>query len=164
MSRSTCTGREGKVYMGRSLQKDMAHVNVEAGLRSLWTSLREMKDLLAWRELVEAEKKPGQPPSFSIDHHINEELRFQYGFFVKTALDIHEFLNAKDVDVGSKEQRERRRDRGHREETGPRAREHPPRVEDKLSPQLQYLLLRSPCLLTVPFHGEEWCGLLPGDR
>ena len=89
----------------------MVHVNVEAGLRSLWTSLREMKDLLAWQELVEAEKRPGQPPSFSVDHHIDEELRLQYGFFVKTALDIHEFLNAKDVDVGSKAERERWRHR-----------------------------------------------------
>ena len=74
----------------------MEDPDIQAGLRSLSASLDKMKELVAWQELEEAERKPGLPPSFQVTNHVVEDLRVQYGSFVKTALDAHEILNSKD--------------------------------------------------------------------
>jgi len=87
----------------------MEKVNVEAGLRGLCESVRRIRALLAWQELEETEKKPGQPPSFRIDSHVEEDLRNEYGFFVKVALDLAEFLEQTRPETGAEEQRQRRR-------------------------------------------------------
>ena len=70
----------------------MEKVNVEAVIRGLSQSVRQIKALLAWQDLKETERKPGQPPSFRIDSHVEEDLRNEYSFFVKMALDLAEFL------------------------------------------------------------------------
>ena len=70
----------------------MTEANVEAGLRQLSECLRHIRSLMAWAELVKAEEKPGTPPSFRIDHRIDEDLRVQSGLFLKTSMDLHEVL------------------------------------------------------------------------
>jgi len=71
----------------------MEPVNIMAALKDLSKCLREIRSLLAWKELAEGEAKPGTPPSFRINHHIEEDVRHQCGFFLKTTMDLHEFLN-----------------------------------------------------------------------
>jgi hypothetical protein len=87
----------------------MEKVNVEAVLRGLSQSVRQVKALLAWQELEETEKKPGQPPSFRIDSHVEEDLRNEYGFFVKMALDLAEFLEQTRPGAGTVDEGQRRR-------------------------------------------------------
>lgn len=82
---------------------------MEAGLRGLSESVRRVKALLAWQELERSESRPGQPPSFSIDSHVEEDLRNQYSFFVKMALDLDEFLNQEEPGTRDEEQRQRQR-------------------------------------------------------
>jgi hypothetical protein len=87
----------------------MEKVNVEVVLRGLSQSVRQIRALLAWQELERSESKPGQPPSFRIDSHLEEDLRNEYSFFVKMALDLAEFLNQEEPGTGAEEQRQRQR-------------------------------------------------------
>jgi len=48
----------------------MAEVDLEAGLRSLRRSLRQIRALLAWEELKQSEAKPDQPTAFQINDPI----------------------------------------------------------------------------------------------
>ncbi len=66
--------------------------DITKGLRSLSESLQRLKALLAWVELVQAERRPHQPPSFQINHDLESEIRNEHGYFIKTAMDIHEVL------------------------------------------------------------------------
>jgi hypothetical protein len=59
-----CT-TERKAYIPVWLQFSMGDVDLEAGLRSLQESLRQIKTLLAWQQLKQAEAKPGQPPGLT---------------------------------------------------------------------------------------------------
>jgi len=88
----------------------MEEINIEAGIKSLAASLREIQSLLAWAELERTEYTPGIPPSFRIDNHIEEDLRAACGFFLKTAMDLHEILNGKDAASVELAQRARWRD------------------------------------------------------
>ena len=54
-----------------------------------------LNTLQAWAELKRSERKLGQPPSFCLDDHLAADLRNEYGFFVKTTMDIHDVLNKK---------------------------------------------------------------------
>ena len=47
---------DSNAYIVEELQKRVEQVDVEAGLRSLSESLRKLRSLLAWQELIEAEK------------------------------------------------------------------------------------------------------------
>ena len=85
----------------------MAEIKVEAGLRQLSECLREIKSLLAWQELVEAETRPGTPPSFRISDHTAQDLVNKCGQFFQTAMDLRDVLNAADSRVGSRESRTR---------------------------------------------------------
>ncbi len=71
----------------------MKAVNISAGMRSLSECLQQIKSLLAWADLVDAEGKRRTLLSFRIDHHTEDDLRNQCGFFLKTAMDLHEILN-----------------------------------------------------------------------
>ena len=84
----------------------MKAVNLLAALQDLSRCLQEIRSTLAWEELVREEARRGTPPSFRIDHHIDEDLRSQTGFFLKTAMDLHEVLNAESETSLSGEMRE----------------------------------------------------------
>jgi len=71
----------------------MAEADFEAGLRSLRNSLRQIKALLAWQQLVETESRPHEPPGFRITDSVETDLKNEYSFFVATALQIHSVLN-----------------------------------------------------------------------
>ena len=79
---------------------------VAGGLESLSESLQKIKALLAWAELKRSETRHDPPPSFRLDDHLSTELRNEYGFFIKTAMDIHEFLNSKSMRHVSKGKRQ----------------------------------------------------------
>lgn len=94
----------------------MEKTDIEAGLRSLRQCLNEMKSLLAWSDLVESERKPGKPPAFEIGRDIEQDLKAQYGMFVKTLLDLEDLL-ANEKARFSGRQRERWKQRLSRLET-----------------------------------------------
>jgi hypothetical protein len=71
----------------------MKESDVLRGLRSLSGSLQRLRALLAWVELIRTEKRPHQPPAFQISHDLESEIRNEYGYFIKTAMDIHDVLN-----------------------------------------------------------------------
>ena len=70
----------------------METYDIMSGLRSLSESLRRFKTLLAWAELERSERRRGEPPSFRIESHVADDLRNEYGFFIKTAMDIRDVL------------------------------------------------------------------------
>lgn len=71
----------------------MAEPDFEAELMSLRNSLRQIKELLAWQQLQEAELRPHEPPGFRITDSVETDLRNEYSFFLATALQIHGVLN-----------------------------------------------------------------------
>jgi hypothetical protein len=85
----------------------MSEVNVEAGLKQLSAGLREVRALLEWAELAEAETRPGTPPSFRLDHHVQEDLVVQTGGFIKTAMDLAEVLSQPGGQWGTEAERTR---------------------------------------------------------
>ena len=71
----------------------MAEADLEAGLRSLRKSLRQIKALLAWEQLKQAEARPNQPPSFTLNEPVEEDLKSEYSFFLFTSVQIHNALS-----------------------------------------------------------------------
>ena len=71
----------------------MAEADLEAGLRSLQKSLRQIKSLLAWEQLKQAEARPHQSPAFQIHDSAETDLRNEYSVFLFTSLQIHSILN-----------------------------------------------------------------------
>jgi hypothetical protein len=71
----------------------MAEADLEAGLRSLRDSLRQMKTLLAWEQLKQSESRPDQPPAFTICDPIETDLKNEYSFFLSTAVQMHSILS-----------------------------------------------------------------------
>jgi hypothetical protein len=71
----------------------MAEPDLEAGLRSLRKSFQQIKALLAWQQLKQAETNPDQPPGFRTADSVETDLRNEYSFFSATALQIHGVLN-----------------------------------------------------------------------
>jgi len=71
----------------------MAEVDLQAGLRSLRDSLRQIKSLLAWKQLKQAEVRPSHPPAFQISDPTKTDLRNEYSFFLSTSLQMHSVLN-----------------------------------------------------------------------
>jgi hypothetical protein len=90
LSSTRAMGAEGKVWIALAPWLSMERVDVRAGFRSLAQSLRRIRSLLAWQQLAEAERRG--PPSFQIDHHTEDDLRAECGFFLKTAMEIREAL------------------------------------------------------------------------
>jgi len=70
----------------------MAEVDLQAGLRRLRASLRQIRALLAWEQLKQAEAKPGQPPAFTIYDPTETDLKNEYSFFLSTLVQIHSIL------------------------------------------------------------------------
>jgi len=71
----------------------MAQPDLQAGIRSLRESLRQIQALLAWQHLKQAETKPGQPSSFVLTDSVESDLRNEYSFFLFTSMQIHSVLN-----------------------------------------------------------------------
>jgi len=72
----------------------MAEADLEAGLRSLRESLRQIKALLAWQELKQSELTPDHTPGFALlQDSVGTDLRNEYSFFLFTAMQMHSVLN-----------------------------------------------------------------------
>lgn len=71
----------------------MENADLEAGLRSLRSSLRQIKALLAWEQLKKSEKRPGQPPALHIHDPTGTDMRDEYSFFLYTSVQMHSVLN-----------------------------------------------------------------------
>jgi len=88
-----------KIFIPQQLSSFMTEPNFEAGLRSLRNSLQQIKELLAWQQLQEAESRPHEPPGFSMTDCVETDLRNEYSFFLSTALQIHSVLNDTSVTI-----------------------------------------------------------------
>jgi hypothetical protein len=77
----------------------MAEPDLEAGLRTLRKSLRQIKALLAWQQLKQSEARPGQPLAFQINDPIETDLRNEYSFFLSTSVQMHNILNDESVPI-----------------------------------------------------------------
>ncbi|MFC1633955.1 hypothetical protein ACFL5Z_03870 [Planctomycetota bacterium] len=82
-----------KVFILGQLCFFMTEVDLQAGLRSLRASLRQMESLLAWEQLKRAEAKPGQPPAFQEYDPTETDLKNEYSSFLSTSVQIHSILN-----------------------------------------------------------------------
>lgn len=71
----------------------MEKADLQAGLQSLRESLRQMKSLLAWEQLKESEKKPGQPPAFEVYDPTETDIRNEFSFFLASLATIHDSLD-----------------------------------------------------------------------
>jgi len=66
--------------------------DIEAGMRSLRESLRQIKTLLAWEQLKQAEARPGQNPAYLMSDPTEQDLRYEYSFFLSTAVQMNSML------------------------------------------------------------------------
>ena len=82
-----------KVFILVQLLFFMAEVDLQAGLRSLRASLRQIESLMAWEQLKQAEAKPGQPPAFQEYDPTETDLKNEYSSFLSTSVQIHSILN-----------------------------------------------------------------------
>ena len=77
----------------------MAEADLEAGLKSLRESLRQIRALLAWEQLKQSEAHPDQPPAFQIHDSVETDLRNEYSFFLFTSVQMHTILNSSAVGI-----------------------------------------------------------------
>lgn len=82
-----------KIFIPQQLSSSMTEPNLDAGLRNLRQSLRQIKALLDWQQLQETESRHHEPPGFKITDSVETDLRNEYSFFLATALQIHGILN-----------------------------------------------------------------------
>lgn len=71
----------------------MVDIDLEAGLKKLKQSLRQIKALLAWEELKRSEAMPNQPPAFTLNDSTETDLRNEYSSFLSTLVRVHSMLN-----------------------------------------------------------------------
>ena len=77
----------------------MAEADLEAGLKSLRESLRQIRALLAWEQLKQSEVRPGQPPTFTLMGSTQTDLRNEYSYFLFTSLEMHNILNSNTANI-----------------------------------------------------------------
>jgi len=77
----------------------MAEADLEAGLKSLRESLRQIRALLAWEQLKQSEAHPDQPPAFQIHDSVDTDLRNEYSFFLFTSVQMHTILNDSTIGI-----------------------------------------------------------------
>jgi len=77
----------------------MADVDLEAGLRSLRQSLRQIRSLLAWEQLKQSEARPNWQFSFQIYDPIETDLRNEYSFFLSISVQMHSILNDSSLNI-----------------------------------------------------------------
>jgi hypothetical protein len=71
----------------------MAEVDLQAVMRSLRASLRQIKSLMAWEQLKQSEARPDQPPAYQISDPTETDLRNEYSFFLSASTQMHNMLN-----------------------------------------------------------------------
>jgi len=79
----------------------MAEPDLQAGLRSLRESLRQIRALLAWEQLKKAESRPGQAPAFTVYDPTETDLRTEYSFFLSTSVQIHHLLDDSTINISA---------------------------------------------------------------
>ena len=77
----------------------MAEADLEAGLKSLRESLRQIRALLAWEQLKQSEAHLDQPPAFQIHDSVETDLRNEYSFFLFTSVQMHTILNDSTIGI-----------------------------------------------------------------
>ena len=80
----------------------MSEQQIEAGLQSLENSLKQIRSLLAWEQLKQAEARPNQPPAFQINDPIETDLRNEYTHFLSTSIKIHTILREHGASLSDK--------------------------------------------------------------
>lgn len=70
----------------------MVDIDLEAGLKKLKQSLRQIKALLAWEELKRSEAMPNQPPAFTLNDLTETDLRNEYSSFLSSSVRVHSIL------------------------------------------------------------------------
>ena len=80
----------------------MTEINLQAGLRSLQASLRQIKALLAWEDLKATERKAGQSSAFRMYDPLEADLRNEYSFFLSISIEMHALLNQQHVPISSR--------------------------------------------------------------
>ena len=71
----------------------MEKPNLRKGLSSLGESLNRLRADIEWLSLKESERRRGDPAVLTMNPDVATSLRNEFGFFMKTATDIHEILN-----------------------------------------------------------------------
>ena len=66
----------------------MVDIDLEAGLKKLKQSLRQIKALLAWEELKRSEAMPNQPPAFNLNDSTETDLRNELYVFSKNETNL----------------------------------------------------------------------------
>jgi hypothetical protein len=71
----------------------MKGASVSMRLRALADSLQDAKSLLAWLDLKECERRPGDPPVLSRNTDLALDLQNELSHFLAIAANIHKILN-----------------------------------------------------------------------
>jgi len=71
----------------------MSELEIQAGLESLENSLKQMKALIAWEDLKQAEARPGQLPAFQVTDPTGADLRNEFSSFLGTLAETHTVLS-----------------------------------------------------------------------
>jgi len=71
----------------------MVDIDLEAAVKKLKQSLRQIQALLAWEELKRSEAMPAQPQAFTLNDSTETDLRNEYSSFLSTSVRVHSILN-----------------------------------------------------------------------
>ena len=77
----------------------MAEFDLEAGLRSVQQSLKQIRSLLAWEQLRQSETRPTQQFSFQMYDPTETDLRNEYSFFLSISFQMHKILNDNTINL-----------------------------------------------------------------
>ncbi len=86
----------------------MDEPNIAEALTSLRRSLKNLKALIEWSKLVREHRDPHTPPAFRIDRGLQQEMRTEYSFFIKTAMEIRQALQQRQSEDSEKKRGWRR--------------------------------------------------------
>ena len=77
----------------------MEGVDLEAGLRSLRQSLKQIRSLLTWEQLRQSETRPDRQFSFQMYDPTETDLRNEYSFFLSISFQMHKILNDNTINL-----------------------------------------------------------------
>lgn len=70
----------------------MTEMHIGAALQQLENTLTELKSLLAWEELKQAEARPGERPGFTLGDTVEEDIKNAYSCFLAHDLELKHTL------------------------------------------------------------------------